>query len=235
LFTVEGTTVVFAGASPRNRLLAVLEPLLEPVELVLQQVLYAPDQPSSHAYFPLSGIVSLLTVLEEGQAVEIALVGNEGVAGLTLFFAGGQDTTRAQMQSAGTSVRLAVEDCRALMQRDSALRAVLGRYSQLVLLQVGQAAACNLTHVLEQRCARWLLEMADRVAVTTFPLTHLFLAEMLGVRRASVMLAAGALQQRGLITYHRGQLTLLDRAGLAARACPCYSVVSRAVTQFLEG
>jgi CRP-like cAMP-binding protein len=225
-----------AHASLRaNRLLASLPcaaseqllQLLEPVTLQQRQVLYEPGAPLTAVYFPVAAVISLLTPLEDGPAVESALVGREGVCGLPLMLGVEQDTNRAVAQVPGAAFRLAAAQFASLVAREATLRAALSRYTHVLLAQMAQSAACNGTHRLEQRCARWLLETQHRTDLAVFPLTHGFLASMLGVRRPSVSLALRQLQQAGLIHSVRGHIAVLDQSGLEAAACSCYRTVKR--------
>jgi CRP-like cAMP-binding protein len=225
-----------AHASLRaNRLLASLphaasEQLLqtlEPVTLQQRQVLYEPGAPLTAVYFPVAAVISLLTPLEDGPAVESALVGREGVCGLALMLGVEQDSNRAVAQVPGAAFRLAAAEFSDLVAREPALRVALSRYTHVLLVQLAQSVACNGAHRLEQRCARRLLETQYRTDLTVFSLTHGFLASMLGVRRPSISLALARLQQAGLVRSARGQIAVLDQSGLEAAACSCYRTVRR--------
>ena len=224
-----------------NRLLAALplaeyarlEPDLELVTPPLGQVLYQPDQPITHIFFPLTGLLSLVGLSQDGVAVEVACAGNDGMVGLPVFLGGTTDSYQAIVQIPGQMLRLPVAAFQTALHQDGALFAVLQRYTRVFLVHLGQSAVCNRLHPIEQRCARWLLESQDRVQTQTFPLTQEFLATMLGVHRPSVTLAAGALQQVGLIQYHRGIVTILDRERLETASCECYAVISQATTRLL--
>jgi CRP-like cAMP-binding protein len=210
-----------------NRLLAVLPPPeadalaahLEPVFLPVERVLYERDAPIEHVYFPTRGVVSMVSSMETGSIVEIATVGREGMVGIPIVL--GQDTTthRAFVQVPGEGVRIEVAAYRALLPRAPGLQALTMRYALALFAQI---AACNRAHAVESRCARWLLMTHDRVQDTSFSLTQEFLAQMLGVRRPTVSIAAGMLQRAGLIDYVRGIITVTDRARLEAAACECY-------------
>jgi CRP-like cAMP-binding protein len=210
-----------------------LQARAERVPLELRQVLYWPDEPITHVYFPVDSIVSLLTLLGAGDSVEAGLVGREGVVGLPLFL--GAETThgRAVVQGAGEAWRLPAAAFRAEAGRDGPLRDRLLRYTQALLQQVAQSSGCNRLHAHEERCARWLLMLHDRLPADTFRLTQEFLALMLGVSRPAVTLVMGALQRAGLLAYHRGELTILDRAGLEAAACECYAITLRETERLL--
>src|SRR5215213_6060882 len=229
------------GASPLtppptpNRLLAALPPdeaawllpKLEPVQLRHAATLYALGEPIPHVYFPTTALVSLMIVLEDGKQVEMAAVGREGLAGLPVALGSDTDGHVAQVQIAGAALRMPADAFRAALGELAELRALLGCYALVLLTQAGQAAACNGLHALAERAARWLLEGHDRVGADTFLLTQDFLAAMLGVRRPSVTIAAGILQQAGLITYRRGVVTILDRERLKASACECYFAIAQ--------
>jgi CRP-like cAMP-binding protein len=198
---------------------------LEPVPLTAHTVLYQPGQPVTHLYFPVSGVVCLLTVLSVGRAVEVGLVGREGAVGLAACLGRGRSSGRCLVQVAGRAFRLSAKKIAGLGGTGDLLLRVLLRYSHCLLSQVSQSVACMALHPVEQRLCRWLLMMRDRAGRDHFPLTHRFVADMLAVRRASVSEVAGRLQQRGLIRYGRGRLTLLDRPGLERAACECHRVI----------
>jgi CRP-like cAMP-binding protein len=208
-------------APDRQRLL----PHLEPVRTELKQILYAPNESISHIYFPRNGVVSLMTIMADGSAIEVATVGNEGMIGLPIFLGAGSMPGQALSQIPGAALRMAADVFRAEAQFGGALQQVLHRYTQGLLNQIAQSAACNRLHAITERCARWLLMTHDRVRTDHFPLTHEFLSQMLGVRRATVTVAAGTLQQAGLIRSHWGHITILDRVGLEAASCECYRVI----------
>jgi CRP-like cAMP-binding protein len=224
-----------------NRLLAALpadvyerlRAAMTPVQLRHAQQLYDIGEPITQLYFPTTALVSLLIVLEDGKQVEMAAVGREGLAGLPVALGSDSDGHVAVVQVAGAALRLDTDTFRAVLRVAPELQEVLGRYTLVLITQAGQAAACNGLHALAERGARWLLEAHDRVGSDQFRLTQDFLAAMLGVRRPSVTLAAGMLQQAGLITYHRGQVTILDRAGLEAASCECYASIRRETDRLL--
>ncbi|MCB1885420.1 MAG: Crp/Fnr family transcriptional regulator [Geminicoccaceae bacterium] len=210
-----------------------LAPHLQPVELRLRQILNATDQPIEHAYFVESGLTSMIALLEEGGSVEVGIVGREGVVGLPLVLGDDRADKDAMVQLAGSALRLpAAVLCRAFDETDS-LRDLLLRYMQAFHVQVSQTAACNGRHVLEERLARWLLMTHDRAGGDAFLITQEFLADMLGVRRAGVTVAAGILQRAGVIRYGHGRLAVLDRAGLEAASCECYGVARRRFERLL--
>jgi CRP-like cAMP-binding protein len=211
-----------------------LEDRAERVHLELRQPLYWPDEPIAHVWFPVDAIGSLLTLLGGGDAVEAGLVGREGIIGLPLFLGAAATHGRAVCQVAGDAWRLPAAAFLAEAERDGPLRARLLRYTQALFQQVAQTSGCNRAHAHEERCARWLLQIHDRVPGDTFRLTQEYLALMLVVSRPAVTLVMGALQRAGLVAYRRGDLTILDRAGLEAAACECYAI-TRAETERLLG
>lgn len=218
-----------------NRLLAAIPaeeyaqliPHMEGFEPPHQYVFYEPDEPITHVAFVVSGVASLLMLGQGDDAVEVGTVGNEGMVGIPVFL--GQDSTpsRALMQVPGTVLRMPAADFRELVVDvpGSRLQVVLQHYTHALMIQMSQGVACNRLHSIEQRAARWLLMTRDRVGGPTFPLTQEFLAQMLGVRRAGVSEVASTLHKEGLITYTRGIITILDAAGLEARACVCYRII----------
>ncbi len=218
------------GGPHGNRLLALLpphdaqrlRPHLKPVALEAKHVLYEARAPISHAYFPSRGVISALNVMEDGRAIEVSTVGNEGMVGLPLLIGARAATNRMMVQVPGEALRLGADVMRDEMSRDSALRRLLILYHIAFLAQVSQAVACNGLHSVQQRCCRWLLMTKDRAQSDVFPMTHELLAEMLGVRRSTVSETLEALQGKGLIRYSRGKFTVLDRKGLMASACECY-------------
>lgn len=202
-----------------------LLPHLEPVSLKLKQVLYGPRELIGHVYFLSSGIVSLLTVLKDDASVEVAMVGNEGMVGLAVFQGVGTTPSKAIVQLAGDAVRMKAEIFIDLVTPGSPLHNLLQRYTYALMAQMAQSIACNRRHCVEERCCRWLLMVHDRVKSDEFPLIQEFMAQMLGVRRASVTEVFGILQKAGLIHHSRGMMTILDRQGLEAGSCECYRIV----------
>jgi CRP-like cAMP-binding protein len=202
------------------------------VELVLGSTLYVPGLPVPDVHFPLSGVVSLVTDLGEGEVVEAATVGPEGMSGIAVFLGAGVPTERARVQVAGRALTLRADAfARAAAAVDGPLYDTMRRYSQALFTQLARNAGCNRVHLVQQRAARWLLTTADRMHSPTFDITQEFLAQMLAVRRASVGRVARSLAQAGCITYVRGTLTILDRPQLEAYACTCYGVVREAHLQ----
>jgi len=224
-----------------NRLLAALptgewqrwEPALEPVELPLGQVLYESGSALSHVYFPTTAIVSLLYVMENGASAEIAVVGNEGVVGISLFMGGESTPSRAVVQSAGQGLRLRAHTIKDEFNRSGPVMHLLLRYTQALITQMAQTAVCNRHHSLDQQLCRWLLLSLDRLRGSELSMTQELIANMLGVRREGVTEAAIKLQQAGLIRYARGHISVLDRAGLEQRTCECYAVVKREYERLL--
>jgi len=194
------------------------------VRLDVKTVLFEPGQPIRSVYLPLDGVISLVTPLQDGAIVEVATVGNEGVVGVPLV-PGGSLAVRAIAQVAGESLRMSSRTFLAETEHDGLFGELVRRYIQAFVGQIAQAAACNRLHSNEERLSRWLLMSHDRVGVDEFAITHEFLGQMLGSRRATVTLSAGILQAAGLIRYQRGHVTILDREGLEAVACECYGVI----------
>jgi CRP-like cAMP-binding protein len=217
----------------RNRLLAALPPAdfaaladhLQPAELELKQVLYEPGQKIRTIHFPEGGMVSHVIPLENGHGVEVGLAGREGLVGLPGVLGAERATTEAMVQMEGPAWRIRADELRAAFERSAPLRVLLLRYVQAFHAQVAQTAACNTQHMVDVRLARWLLMQHDRAEQDEFPMTHEFLALMLGARRPSISVAAGVLQKSGAVRYVHGRVTVLDRAGLEAAACECYGVV----------
>ena len=212
------------GALPRKDYLRVLAGL-EPVELNFGEVLYEPGQAIRHVYFPNDSLVSLLTVVDGHMALEVGLVGREGMVGIPLALGVDVTSVRALVQGSGTAMRMEAARFRRELAHSAPLQVELLRYAHVLMAQVTQTAACNRFHVVGARLARWLLMTSDRVRSEQFRLTQEFLAHMLGVRRVGVTQAAGALQRRKLISYSRGRIRILDRPGLEAASCHCYEFV----------
>ncbi len=220
--------------NPReNRLLAVLKdsdferiaPHLELVPLPLGHVLYESGGVLNWVYFPTDAIVSLLYVLDNGASAEIAVVGNEGVVGIALFMGGQTMPNRAVVQSEGQAYRFKGSILTQEFNRSGAMQHLLLRYTLALLTQMAQTAVCNRHHTVDQQLCRWLLLSLDRLPSNELSMTQELIANMLGVRREGVTEAAGQLQKAGLISYHRGCITVLDRPGLEERVCECYEVV----------
>jgi len=230
--------------SPRNRLLRTLPeaelsrltPAFERVCLASRQLAFDVDRPIESVYFPEDAVFSVLGVMTDGSAVETASVGWEGMVGLPVFLGAESAPAQAFCQIPGVALRLDAGTLQGEAARGGALRSILDRYTQAYITQVAQSSACNRVHTMRQRCARWLLDMHDRVRRREeFPLTQRFLSQMLGVRRATVTEAARSLQHAGLIAYVHGRVTVCDRHGLEAVACECYAIVRREFARLLEG
>ncbi len=202
-----------------------LFPLLEIFPLPQRMSLNEPGEEASHVYFPLTGVVSLVTRLSDGSGVEAATIGNEGMVGLPALLENRLAPIEAVVQIPGDSLRIPSPKFSAELSRLPALSALLLDYTRVLFLFVAQSTACNRRHELTERCARWLLTSHDRTSRAKFELTHESLGEMLGVRRASVTVAAGKLRDEGLIAYSQGHIEIIDRAALESRSCECYQVV----------
>jgi CRP-like cAMP-binding protein len=198
--------------------------LVTPVFLEIKTVLFEPGRTPVSVDFPRNCVVSLVSPFQDGGTVEVATVGKEGIVGVPLVL-GGSLMVRAICSVAGWADRMHGSTFLNEVERDSPLRAVVNDYLQALFGQISQAAACNRLHSTEERLSRWLLMSHDRVGTDEFPVTHAFLGRMLGARRATVTLSAGLLQSAGLIRYHRGRVTIVDRGGLEAVACECYGVI----------
>ena len=213
--------------------LALWREQLEPVELRLGQVLYESGVEQTHVYFPTSAIVSLLYVTAKGQSAEIAVVGREGLVGIALFMGGQTTTNRAVVQSSGLGYRLAARFIQASFHRSAPVMQVLLRFTQALITQMAQTAVCNRHHSVDQQLCRWLLLSLDRLQGSDLSMTQELIANMLGVRREGVTEAALKLSQAGLISYARGHVKVLDRAGLEQRTCECYAVVKQEYDRLL--
>jgi CRP-like cAMP-binding protein len=208
-------------------------PHLRPVTLPLGTVLYESGGLMPHIYFPTDAIVSLLYVLANGASAEIAVVGNDGAVGVSLFMGGETTTSRAVVQSAGTAYRLTGTRLKEEFQRHGELMFTLLRYTQSLITQMAQTAVCNRHHSVDQQLCRWLLLSLDRLASNELVMTHELIANMLGVRREGVTDAAGKLQKHGVIRYSRGRITVLNRTELERLCCECYGVVKRETERLL--
>ncbi|QSI78644.1 Crp/Fnr family transcriptional regulator [Niveibacterium microcysteis] len=213
--------------------MARIAPALELVAMPLGDVLYEPGIPMRNVFFPTTSIVSLLYVMEDGASAEIAVVGNEGIVGVSLFMGGETTPSRAVVQSAGHAYRMKGPVLKDEFERADTLQRLLLRYTQALLTQMAQTAVCNRHHSLDQQLCRWLLLSLDRLPSNKLVMTQELIANMLGVRREGVTEAAGNLQKAGLIEYHRGHITVINRAGLEARSCECYAVVKRECDRLL--
>src|SRR6202521_5540110 len=226
----------------QNHILAALptaefEPLaahLELLPLALGEVLYEPGSQLQHAYFPTTAIVSLHYVTESGASAETAGVGNEGVVGISLFMGGDTTPSSAVVQTAGYGYRLERRLLKQEFDRGGLMQRLLLRYTQALITQMSQTAACNRHHSVEQQLCRWLLLTLDRVPQRELIMTQELVARMLGVRREGITQAAGNLQAAGVIRYRRGHIAVLERSGLETRACECYSVVKKELSRLLS-
>jgi CRP-like cAMP-binding protein len=208
-------------------------PHLERVEMPLGQVLYEAGGTLSHVYFPTTAIVSLLYVMENGASAEIAVVGNEGIVGISLFMGGDSTSSRAVVQSAGLGLRLKAQIMKDDFNRAGPVLHLLLRYTQALITQMAQTAVCNRHHSLDQQLCRWLLLSLDRLEGNELVMTQELIANMLGVRREGVTEGALKLQTAGLIRYARGHISVLDRDGLQNRSCECYAVVKKEYDRLL--
>jgi CRP-like cAMP-binding protein len=226
-----------------NRLLAALPeaeyqrlaPHLEPLAMPLGLVLYESGIQLAHVYFQTDGIISLLCVMDNGSSAEIALTGNEGMVGISLFMGGEHTTSRAVVQSSGHAYRLRADHMMQEFERGGYLQNVLLRFTQALITQMAQTAVCNRHHSIDQQLCRWLLLSLDRLPGNEIKMTQELISNMLGVRREGVTGAAGQLQNAGLISYRRGLITVLDRPALEKRVCECYDVVKKETDRLLTG
>jgi len=220
-------------APGQNRLLSALSrdlqirllPRMEKVTLTVRQLLFEANEPITHVYFPLSGSMSLIIALDGADSVEIATIGNEGMVGTAVFLGADRGPMRAICQVAGQALKMRSESFRHSIAEHPDLANVVRRFTQGMINQISQTTACNQVHSVQQRMCRWLLMTHDRVGADEFHLTQELLAQMLGVRRPSVTVAAGLLQRDGLISYQRGRIRIANRAALEAASCSCYQAV----------
>ncbi|MEH2209343.1 Crp/Fnr family transcriptional regulator [Nostoc sp.] len=224
-----------------NRLLAALPtsdyerliPHLKLVSLPTRQVLYEPGEPITHVYFPQNAVVSIVTIMEDGSTVEVGIVSNEGMVGIPVILGGNTTTTKAFVQVAGAGMQMDADIFRTEFNRGGAIQKLLLRYIRAIYTELTQSCACNRLHTLEERLARWLLTVSDRFESDDFPLTQEFIAQMLGVRRSGVTVAASTLSRAGMIRYQRGQISILNREDLEATSCECYRVIQKEFTRLL--
>jgi CRP-like cAMP-binding protein len=217
----------------QNRLLAKLPkseyqrllPQLEQVTLDFGETIYEPGASIRHVYFPNDSIISLLAQVADRATLEVGIVGNEGMAGISVFMGVNKSRNRAVVQGAGTAMRMKAAALRQEASSVGPLHHLLRRFSHSLLTQVSQSAACNRFHIVKERLARWLLMTSDRLSSNEFRVTQEFMSNMLGVRREEVTMTAGTLQRDKLITYSRGQVKILNRAGLEAVSCNCYMII----------
>ena len=215
----------------KNQLLARLPPAeyqrlapdLKAVHLPVKQTLYNAYAPINYAYFPLDGVISAMTIMDDGSAIEVATIGKEGIAGLSASFGGETSPYEVMVQVECDAMRMSVDVLKGEADKDGSLQKILSLYNVALQTQIGYSVACNGLHTIDKRCCRWLLMTQDLAHSDTFHVTHQFLAYMLGVRREGVTTAAQSLQQSGLIAYRRGDVHVLDRQALEAAACSCYA------------
>lgn len=227
-------TIQIQGAG--NRVLASLtaadyrrlKAQLEPVTLKFGEVLYQPGKTIRYVYFPIDSLISLLTAVDKRRTLEVGMVGNEGMAGMPFILGMGVSGVRALVQGAGSALRMDARSFQIEFDHNPSLQQALYRYTYALMAQISQTAACNRFHDAEARLARWLLMTRDRVRSDEFPMTHEFLAHMLGLRREGVSEAAGELKRRKLITYARGKMNITNPKGLKAASCSCYQIVNTA-------
>jgi CRP-like cAMP-binding protein len=235
------TAMTSVSDSQKNHLLAALPaadraawmPQLEAVDMPLGKVLYESGSKLTHVYFPTTSIVSLLYVMENGASAEIAVVGNDGIVGISLFMGGESTPSRAVVQSGGAGLRLNANILMQEFNRAGPVLHLLLRYTQALITQMSQTAVCNRHHSLDQQLCRWLLLSLDRLQSNQLLMTQELIANMLGVRREGVTEAAGRLHRAGIINYQRGHITVLDRTQLERRTCECYAVVKKEYDRLL--
>lgn len=211
-----------------------LRPQLQEVELQFRTVLSEPDQPITEVYFPTRGVISLVNEPDDGEIVEFATVGNEGMVGFPILLGSSTMPSRVIVQVAGSALRISASDLLEALKVTPNLHRLLMRHVMALLNQIAQSTSCNRLHEVQERCARWLLHTHDRVAGDSFVLTQEFLSQMLGVHRPTVSVAARMLSKAGLISYSRGRIEVIDRRGLEAAACSCYRVIADHYVRLLE-
>ncbi|MBN3959495.1 Crp/Fnr family transcriptional regulator [Nostoc sp. NMS8] len=224
-----------------NRLLAALPtsdyerliPHLKLVSLPTRQVIYEPGEPITHVYFPQHAVVSIVTIMEDGSTVEVGIVSNEGMVGIPIILGGNTTTTKAFVQVAGAGMQMDADVFRTEFNRGGAIQKLLLRYVRAIYTELTQSCTCNRLHTLEERLARWLLTVSDRLESEKFLLTQEFIAQMLGVRRSGVTVAASTLSRAGMIHYQRGQINILNRENLEATSCECYRVIQKEFARLL--
>jgi CRP-like cAMP-binding protein len=225
-----------------NRILAALPradfqriaPYLREEPLAFKRSLYKAGQPITQVCFPDSGVCSVMSVMRTGATAEVATIGNEGMTGVALFFGDVAEPSESMIQVPGAGRLLSAEVFQAEMLRKGALQRLIGHYAHALMIQIMQSAACNALHSIERRACKWMLMTHDRVFIEQFKLTHEFLGMMLGVSRPHVSVVAKQLEREGLISYRRGDVTVLDRKGLEGRACECYGIISAYFDKFLN-
>jgi len=229
------------GGQERNRILSVLgtgelsivQPHLKEIQFAQGTILQEQGEPIEQVYFPHSGMISLVAVMNDGeQSIETATVGREGTVGAMSGLGPRHAFNRAVVQIAGTMARIPTVKLQAAVNASPVLRDAIVKYNEVLLAQIQQGAACNAFHEAEERLCRWLLQTRDRIDADIIPLTQEFLSQMLGVRRTTVTLIARSLQKRGLVHYRRGKIKIVDRAGLEKCACECYGTVRRQIEEY---
>lgn len=226
---------------PPNKLLAALPvsdyerlvPHLKLVPLPLRKVLYKAGELITHVYFPDKAMVSIVTTMEDGSTAEVRIVSNEGMVGIPVILGDNTTTTTAFVQISGTGMQIDADVLRAEFNRGGAIQTLLLRYVQAVYSELAQGVACNRLHILEERLARWLLTVSDRLESEDFPLTQEFISRMLGVRRSGVTVAASTLSRAGMISYQRGHINILNREDLETTSCECYRVIQNEFARLL--
>ncbi|RCJ26986.1 Crp/Fnr family transcriptional regulator [Nostoc minutum NIES-26] len=224
-----------------NRLLSTLPiseykrlvPHLKLVQLSFEQILIEPEEPITHVYFPHKAMVSLITTMENGSSVEVAVVSNEGVVGISVILGTNTTTTRAIVQIPESAMQMRADVLKTEFHRGGILQSLLLRYIHALHTQVAQGVACNSLHTIEQRLARWLLVVSDRLQSDRLFLTQEFISQMLGVRRSSVSVAAKTLSNAGIMCYNRGHISIINREALEVASCECYRVLKNEYEQFL--
>jgi CRP-like cAMP-binding protein len=206
-------------------------PHLEPVRLISGKILYMAGDKVGHAYFPLGGMLSLVSTTESGDATEVGMIGNEGMAGLPIILKASATPYQITVQLPMNAMRVKSEVVRTEFNRGGALQDLLLRYTQAMLTQISQSAACNRFHSVEERLCRWLLTSRDRVNSNSLQLTQEFLSQMIGAPRSSVTAVAGALQRAGMLHYYRGKIQIINPEGLKATACECYTFITEEISQ----
>jgi CRP-like cAMP-binding protein len=222
---VRRRNLLLAALPPKG--LSLLAPHLRDAPLEQGAILQEQGERIDQVYFPHQGIISLLAVMQQGDAIETATIGHEGAVGMLCGLGPRRSHSRAMVQVAGLAARIAAERFRQAAEESREIRDMIARHGEMLLIQVQQSSACNALHAVEARLCRWLLQVHDRLESNTIKLTHEFLSETLGVRRTTVTVIASTLQEAGLIRYHRGRIEIVDRAGLEARACECYEAIRR--------
>jgi CRP-like cAMP-binding protein len=210
-----------------------LYPALEPLALARGRTLYGPGDVAQHAYFLVSGMISLLAVTEDGKAIEVGMVGNEGMVGLPIVLGFNEIPQLVVTQLPCTALRIRTDILKAEFNMGGQLHDLLLRYTHTLITQLSQSASCNMFHTVKERLCRWLLIARDRVQSDTLHLTHEFVSQMIGAPRTSVTSIAGSLQREGLVNYQRGKIVILDRAGLEAASCECYGIVKESISRYI--